>query len=182
MANLQVASRYAKALLQLAIEQGVVNRIYEDMLLFDKVCTENKLLLSTLQNPIILSHKKLAILQALFAHKVHALTLRLLQIATQKNREALLPTIKDCFLAQYNHYQGIKRASITTTFPLSSDLIAYFKTLVQSIAPCKKVVLVQHIKQAILGGFILQVDDKQLDESLITKLNWLKKRCITSGY
>ena len=62
MANSQVASRYAKSLLQLAIEQGVLDQVYEDMVLLDKLCREDLLLLKTLQSPIITQHKKWDIL------------------------------------------------------------------------------------------------------------------------
>jgi F-type H+-transporting ATPase subunit delta len=182
MANWQVASRYAKSLLQLAIEQGVLDQVYEDMVLLDQLCREHPLLLKTLQSPIITSHKKLAILQALFADKVTALVLHFFDLVVKKQREVMLSNMAFCFLMQYDRYKDIKTAHITTTFPISNALIDYFQKLVQSIAPCKEVKLVQHIKPAILGGFVLQVDDKQLDESLVTKLYLLKKQCITSGY
>ncbi len=182
MVNLQVASRYAKSLLQLAIEQGLLDRVYADMVLFNQLCTEHKRLVETLQSPIVPKQQKLGTLKDLLADQVHALTLRLFDIVVQRNREGMLPAIAFCFFKEYDAYQDIKTASITTTFPLTSDLIAYFKTLVQSIAPCKEVRLIQQVKPAILGGFILQIEDKRLDESLINKLYLLKKQGITSGY
>jgi F-type H+-transporting ATPase subunit delta len=182
MANLSIASRYAKSLLQLAIEQGVLEQVYEDMALLDKLCIEHPLLQKTLQSPIITLRKKWAILQELFADKVSPLVLNFFELVVKKQREVLLPNMASCFLVQYDLYKDIKTAHITTTFPLSNHLMNDFQKLVQSIAPCKEVKFVQHIKPAILGGFVLQVDDKQLDESLLTKLYLLKKQCITSGY
>jgi F-type H+-transporting ATPase subunit delta len=182
MANLSVASRYAKSLLQLAIEQGVLEQVYEDMTLLDELCREHPLLLKTLKSPIITFPKKWAILQALFADRVSPLVLHFFDLVVKKQREVMLSDMASSFLMQYDRYKDIKTAHITTTFPLSNSLINYFQKLVQSIAPCKEVKFVQHIKPAILGGFVLQVDDKQLDESLLTKLYLLEKQCITSGY
>ncbi len=182
MANLQVASRYAKSLLQLAIEQERLDSVYEDIAFFNQLCRDHPSLLKTLRNPIMARHKKLAVLQSLFAAQKSELVWRFFELVTQKHREMILPDMASCFLMQYDRYKDIKTAHITTTFPLSSALIAYFQKVVQSIAPCKEVKFIQHIKPAILGGFILQVADKRLDESLLTKLYLLKKECITSGY
>jgi len=182
MKNLHLSSSYSQALSQIALERDALQQVYEDLVLFTQLCNDHKLLLETLQSPIIQGHKKLSILHKLFASKVHALTLRLFYIAIQRSRAAMLSNIAACFIAQYHRYKAIKTVHITTSFPLSNDLIIYFKKFVLSIVPCQEVLLIQHIKPSIRGGFILQVDDKQLDESLKTKLSLLKKHCTTSGY
>lgn len=182
MSTLSVASRYAKSLLQQAIGKGVLDSVHADMLLFCQVCTDNIALLKTLKSPVVSHDKKLAILHELFKGRGNDLMLSFLNMISQKGREAILPDITQAFLKQYNSYKGIKAASVTTTFQLSEDLINRFKELVKSITPCKEVVLTQHINQAILGGYILHVEDKQLDERLTTKLYSLKKYYVASGY
>jgi len=182
MATLRVASRYAKSLLQQALEKGILDSVHTDMLLFEQLCKEHKALERVLRSPIINHDKKLAILQALFEGRVNELMLGFFNLISYKGREAILPDIIQAFLKQYNHYKGIKAASVTVTFPLPADLVDRFKALVRSIISCKEVTLTQHINPAILGGYILQVEDKKLDESLVTKLYSLKKYCVASGY
>lgn len=182
MANWQVASRYAQSLFQLALEKGILEQIYKDIVAFNQTLIDHPTLSDALQSPILSHQEKWHILQKLFGQKVSDLGMRFFKMVVQKHRETLLPVINSCFLKQYDHYQAIKTAHITTTFTLSKDLLTQFKKLVQNMSPCKEVNLVQHIKPSILGGFILQVEDKRLDESLSTKLRLLKKQCITSGY
>jgi F-type H+-transporting ATPase subunit delta len=176
MANLQVSANYAQSLLQLAIEKGVLEQIYADVLAFKKLCEDDRTLLNILQSPIIGKQKKWALLKKLFARVIDPIFLRFFDIVIQKNREALLFEMADCFITKYNEYKHIKTAYITTAITLSDTLIAQFTKLTQSIVSCKHVHLVQYIQPAILGGFILQVDDKRLDESLLTKLLWLKSK------
>lgn len=99
----------------------------------------------------------------------------------KKPREAILPVIT-FFWTQYDRYKGFKTAHATIAVPLSDDLITKLEALTQAIAPCQEVTFVQHIEPTILGGFILQVDDKRLDKSLLTKLYALKKQYITTAY
>ncbi|MFM2428611.1 MAG: synthase subunit delta [Bacteroidota bacterium] len=177
-----VVSKYAEALLQLAVEKNVIERVYADMLCFGQVCAANKCLVTTLESPVVKHDKKLAVLQAIFQNEVHDLTLSFLAMVTQKHREALLPAMSQAFLAQYNQHQGIKIAQVTTTFPLSDQLTLQLQQIVQQIAPCQQVILEQNIDPAIIGGYVLRVEDKRMDQSLRKKLLTLEMNCVTEGY
>lgn len=178
----KVAARYAKALLGLAVEQKTLAHIHQDMVGLAQACTTHPTLLHTLQSPIIKHDKKLEVLRAIFQHKVHTLTLRFLTLVTQKRREAWLPAIAQAFLAQHDEYQGIKKAHVTTTFPLSDELALQLQQIVQKMTPAKQVELDQHIDPTLLGGYVLQVEDKRLDQSLRKRLRLLKKEYVTAGY
>ena len=49
----KITKRYAKALLDLAIEQGKLENTYQDLVLLDKVCLENSDFILMLKSPII---------------------------------------------------------------------------------------------------------------------------------
>ncbi|MEM9416950.1 MAG: ATP synthase F1 subunit delta [Bacteroidota bacterium] len=178
----KVAARYAKALLQLAVEKKVLAHIHQDMLFFTQAGIAHKALLQMLKSPIIRHDKKLAVLQAIFQNKVHALTLRFFALVIQRHREPLLPTMAQAFLTQYHQHQGIKKAHVTTTFPLSTELESQLQQLVQKMTVAKKIELDQHIDPTLLGGYVLAVEDKRLDQSLRKKLLKLRKSYITAGY
>lgn len=55
---MNVAQRYAKSLLDLAIEQHIAELVYNDLLLINKILNENKDLCIVLQSPIIRNEKK----------------------------------------------------------------------------------------------------------------------------
>jgi len=180
--NIQVASRYAKSLLKQAIDMGVLDHVYKDALFFKKVGKSHKTLFRVLHNPIIKNETKLAILTSIFQSRIHPLTFHLLKLLSHRKREGILPTITDTFLEQYYIYRGIKAASVTTTFRLSDDLIRYFKNLAKSLAPCKEVILKEYVNPSIQGGFILRIEDQQLDNSLATRLHKLKKQYSIAEY
>jgi F-type H+-transporting ATPase subunit delta len=177
-----VAPKYAEALLQQAVEGNILERIHTDMLCFDQVCAANNFLVTTLKSPVIGRDRKLAVLQAIFQNKIHTLTLNFFAMVTQRHREALLPTMARTFLVQYDLHQGIKTAQVTTAFPLSSQLTFQLQQIVQQIASCQKVILEQHINPALIGGYVLRVEDKRLDQSLRKKLLTLQKNCVAEEY
>lgn len=178
----KIASSYAKALLQLAVEQDVLERIRADIYLLQEQLTEDRTLLDILRNPTVTHDKKLPLLQSAFEEKVHPIVLKLFTVVTHKHREGLLLMIGQEFLAQYDQYQGITKAKVTTAIPLSDQLIPKLKQIAQQMVPCKEVVLEQQLDPMLIGGYVLSIKDKQLDRSLRGRLRKLEKHYMTEGY
>lgn len=172
MSDFRIASRYAKSLLELAIEQKKDDVIAADMALFAQVCEANRDFRTALRNPIIKHSKKLDILKAIFAGKVDPITISIFELITRKNREAILPVIAVEFHRQHNQRKGIVEASVWTTFKLEEDLQKEFRQLIEKISG-KKVDLKQEIDPDLVGGFVLRIEDKQIDESIRSKLQHL---------
>ncbi len=174
MAELRVASRYVKSLLDLAVEKGQLEAVHEDMLLFSKVCKENHDFGLMLKSPVIRHEKKRDILEKIFSGKMNKLTLAIIDIVTRKNREPLLEAIAAEFHNAYNKQKGIGRASITTTIPMDKSLRGEIETIVKKLSDKKAVEIDEKVDQELIGGFILNVGDLQVDASIRSKLNALK--------
>jgi len=174
MAESRASSRYVKSLLGLAVEQGALEQVHDDMVLLDRVCEENRAFVLMLKNPIIKHGKKREILQKLFAGKVHSLTMAIFDIITRKNREAILPAIANEFHQAYNVYKNISKATVTTAIPIDDELRSQFESMVKNISKKDKVELKEKVDTEMIGGFILDVGDKQIDASLKNKLKMLK--------
>ncbi|MEL6539560.1 MAG: ATP synthase F1 subunit delta [Bacteroidota bacterium] len=177
-----VATTYAESLLQLATAQEILLRIYTDMQGVARVFSSSPELLAALKRPTIQSNKKNALLQSLFRDKVHSLTSKFLALVVHKQRVTLLPAITQAFLSKYNERKGIQLAQVATPTTLSDATVQQLQNLVQQIAPCQEVALKQRVDPALIGGYVLQIGDKQLDQSLRKKLKELRKRCVTEGY
>ena len=168
-----VASRYAKSLIELAKEKNVLEAVFEDMKLFKDTADKNRALMLALQSPVVRHEKKLAILKALFVERVNPVSYAIFTIITKKNREAILDSIADEFIKAYNDFQGIQKATVITTVPLTDELRAQFNNIVAS-ATGKTIELEEKIDSKLVGGYILRVNDRQVDASLRSRLNELK--------
>lgn len=181
MSEIRVASRYAKSLIDLAQEKGLLEEVHADMQLFAKTVKENRQFKLFLSNPIINHDKKKNVLQSVFTGKINELTLRFFVLITEKSREQILEFIATEFIRQYNQLKGIEKAQVTTAVPLSEPARAELKQKVVQLTG-KTIELEEKVDPAIIGGFILRVGDKQVDDSIRTNLRNLKKKFKENPY
>ena len=182
MSDIRAASRYVKSLLGLAVEKNALDQVHNDMLLFSKVVNENKAFALMLNNPVIKHDKKRAILEQLFKGKVNDLTLAIFDIITRKNREPLLPAIAAQFHNAYNEFKGIGKANIITAVPIDNQLRSEFEVLVKKMVDKKQVEIIEKIDPSLIGGFILNVGDQQIDASIKSRLKTLKVNFAKNPY
>jgi F-type H+-transporting ATPase subunit delta len=181
MSEIRIASRYAKSLLTLAVERGSLEETRKDIDLFIKVCEENRDFVLLLRNPIVQKSKKSTIINEIFSDKVSELTLAFLSIIVRKGREKFLPQIAEAFITLYNEHKGIIKAEVTTTFALTEDLRNEVKKVVREISG-KTVSLTEVIDESIIGGFIIKVGDRQIEDTISSKLNVLRREMTQNHY
>jgi F-type H+-transporting ATPase subunit delta len=181
MSETRVASRYAKSLIDLAQEKGLLEQVHGDMQLFAKTAKDSRDFSLFLGNPIINHGKKLAVLRGLFTGKVSDLTLRFFLLITEKNREAMLVDVAHAFIRQYNELKGIEKAQVTTAVPLSAEARTQLNQKV-ALMTGKTIQLEEKVDPAIIGGFLLRVGDKQVDDTIRTSLRALKNKFKENPY
>lgn len=174
MKGTRVSPRYAKSLLDLALEQGLLEQVKNDMATINEVCKGSREFIQLLSNPIIKTDKKEAILKEIFGGRISTLTFKFLEIITSRKREDHIPSIAVSFLDQYKKHKQILTAVITTTVGLDETLRNKVMELVKTSAN-KEVELIEKIDKNLIGGFILNVGDKQIDSSVLGKLSQLKR-------
>lgn len=174
MSEYRIASRYAKSLLELAQEQNAVEAVLADMTLLEEVCDSNRDFLLVLKNPIVSSDQKLKILTKIFEGKVNNLSLEIFKILARKKREQYLLDIAKVFRKQYNELTGVVEASVTTVSPLSEGNKSDINGLLAKLTNDAKVELLEYVNPDLIGGFVLKIGDKQIDDSVSGKLRELR--------
>ena len=182
MRETRVASRYAKSLLELAIERSELEAVFADMKLVADACHENKELILLLKSPIIKPDKKLNIVNQIFASKIGKTVQAFIDILTKKKREYLLTEIAESFVIQYNIHQNICSAKIISAIPLTDKARTNILAAIKEVEGGKKVELVEEVDKDIIGGLIVRVGDKQMDASIQRKLNELRKNFNKNEY
>jgi F-type H+-transporting ATPase subunit delta len=170
-----VASRYAKSLIDLAIEKGQLESVYTDMLQVKSVCSHSKDFILFLNSPIIKSDKKISTINAVFGDtKFNAITSGFLAIVAAKRRESIIPEMASSFVEQYKLHKNILTAVVTSAHGLDSAAKQKALDLVKSQLK-GEVELIEKIDPNVIGGFILKIGDKQIDKSVSRQLTNLKK-------
>ena len=169
----RIAIRYATPIIELAEEKKLLDKVKADMESFVSVCSENRDFSLMLKSPIIPHQRKADILKKVFGGKVNDLTLQAFEIITRKNREDLLENIAEEFLHLYNVKMGLEEVSVTTSFELDAGMRKAFEKLAKDVTG-KDPILKEKVDPEILGGYILKLGDRQIDESVSGQLKELK--------
>jgi len=171
----RVASRYAKSLVDLAVEQNKLETIKGDMESF-KNAAQNRDFYLLLKSPIINAGKKSQIFKEIFGGKFDEMTSAFFKIILTKGREAYLPEIANEFINQYKAIKHFSAVKVTTAVPLSEDAVAKIKAkLTSSEALENNVEITTEVDPNIIGGFVLEFGDRLYDSSVAHKLEKLKK-------
>ena len=181
MSGYRIASRYAKSLLELAVEKGQLEEVNKDMAMLSDLTKENRDFTLMLKSPIVTHDKKLSILNEVFRGKVNDLSLSIFAILTKKHREGYLPQIAKEFHHMYNVYNGIEEATVITTLPLDDKTKAKFEKVVKSISN-KEIELIEVVDESLIGGFILKIGDRQIDDSVSSRLKALRVNFAKNHY
>lgn len=178
----RISSRYAKSLMDLALERQELEAVHNDMQGFLEA-TKNRDLYLLLKSPIVNPDKKMSILTALFGGKAGKTTMAFFDIIIRKGREMYLPEIAADFMAQYKQHMRISTVHIITAAPLSENALEEIKErLLKSQITMDKVDIIQKVDSSLIGGFIIEVGDKRYDASVSHKLEQFRKEFSGSQY
>ena len=181
MKEIKLASRYAKALFDFAIEQNVLEQVKKDMDLVVSVCKQNRDFKLMLQSPIIFADKKEAIITEIFGKQIQKISFHFLLIITRKNRESLTDGIAEQFIEQYKEFKNITTAELATAVPLDKEVKENIITLLKNQTQ-GEIELIEKIKEDLIGGFVLSYNDFQYDSSIKKQIKELKKEFDTNLY
>ncbi len=175
MSEITVATRYAKALIDLAQENNSLEATYADMVAFEQLVDDNPVLEAILKNPIIPLDKKKGIVREILKSKLSKVSSSFLDIVINKGRSAILFETSKQFVKQYNKIKGIITAHVTSAVSMSENAKQEIVSLVKKDFGAKRVVIEEKVKANLIGGFILRVGDRQFDGSISHGLDKLRK-------
>ena len=174
-------NRYAKSLIALSIKKEELDAIYNDMKLISDTVSNSKDLEILLKSPVVKTDKKQEILTAIFGKSTTQLTKQFLLLISSRNREALIGDIANAFVRQYKVIKKIIVTEVTSAVKLDT---AQKKKILQLLNTdeSSSVEIIEKINPDIIGGFIVRVDDKQIDASISRKLDDLRQNFSKNQY
>lgn len=169
MAASKAAVRYATALLDLSIEMKSLEKVNKDVLMIDGLLYDCRELVAFVASPIIQKRRKLEVFDALFDGKIEPLTLKFLRLLTKNKRENILEEITESFIKQYRKHKGIVDVDVKSAIKLEDNVRESI------IARVKKdfegdVQLHESVDEELIGGFVVRIEDQQIDASIKTQL------------
>lgn len=181
MKNARPALRYAKAILNLAIDKGIDAEINNNMLLISETIEGSDDLKEMLKSPVVKATEKINVLNVLFGDKVHSITKNVFTILKDNNRLIMLEAVAKQYSIVYDYHKDIKVAKVTTAVALTKELEDKIQKKIVELTG-NNASIENKVNPDILGGFILRIGDLQYDASVSNQFRELRKQFDNSQY
>ncbi|RKR14742.1 ATP synthase F1 subcomplex delta subunit [Maribacter vaceletii] len=178
MSNSRAAVRYAKAILDLAVDNKSVDAVEADMRSIVSTIAESKELRDVLESPIVNGETKKSALLAVFSGS-NTITQGAISNLIANKRISILNEVALKYIILNEQLKGKDIAFVTTAVPLTASLEKKVLEKVTKLTG-KEVTLENKVDESILGGFVLRVGDLQYDASIANKLNNLQREFTSS--
>lgn len=178
MGDSRAAIRYAKAILDLSVENKVTDAVEKDMRSVTSTIFESSELRELLASPVVNGAAKKKALFEIFKGS-STVTEGAINMLVQNKRVSMLNEVALKYIILNEQQKGKDVAYVTTAVPLTPELEKKILLQVVKITG-KKVTLENKIDESIIGGFVLRVGDLQYDASIANTLNKLKREFTNS--
>ena len=164
---------YGKALFELAAENGSDCLVREELALIRMVLKENRSYVTLLDTPAVPTEEKQALLRQAFG-AVDPMLLNFLSLLCEKRSFYLFFACADAYDGFYDEAHNLLRATAITAVPMQAYQMDALSKKLESITD-KTVILTNRIDENLIGGITLRYGGVQLDDSIRSRLDKLRR-------
>lgn len=169
-----IATRYAKALLESAKEEGVEDRLAGEASVLAEALGEDADIKRFLATPLSSASAKLEVLLSALPEPPHTLLRQFLKAVLENRRERYLVATLKKFLELLREIRGEVSASLSTAFKLEPRQRELLEAELSKRLD-RKVQLIPVVDRRLIGGASLRIGDTVYDGSLKSSLDRLEK-------
>lgn len=175
MKHTQLASRYAKALFELASENGQQDKVFAELRQFKALIEKDPAIKEFVLSPLIKAEDKAATLaKAISDEALTDATKNFLLVLARKNRLGIFDEITDAFQAQSDLAHGVVRGQVRSATVLAPEERGRIEDIVAK-ATQKQVILNYKEDPSVIGGLIAEVGTFTFDDTLSSHLRRMKE-------
>ena len=182
MTNKTAATRYARALLDVAIkEKADLDQIERELDSLVELFKQYPALARALLNPIVPVPRKRAAAAELTAFaQLTPMVAKLIALLADRDRLVLIPDLLAAYRDRLLAHRNVIRAEITTTSPLSAERVAAIEAgLARSTG--RTVALTTRVDPSLVGGVVTRIGSTVYDGSIARQLEKIRARLGTAG-
>ncbi len=169
-----VASRYANALFDLALERGGLEQAGADLAALQQAVAESDDLARLMSSPVV-SREQHARATAALAERLGSsdMVRSFLGVLARQRRLGALGAIIDQFARLLAAHRGEETAEVVSAVPLDETQLADVRDAVAGYVG-RPVQLSAAVDRSLLGGVVVRIGSRMIDASLKTKLHNLE--------
>ena len=172
-----LATRYAKALYLFALEKGEEHEVYFEMKMLSHQLLYMPELQRAIDKPIIDDEQKGRLLETAAGGEISNSTKQFLRFVLRKEENENLRYMAAAYQTVYRKAQNVVHAHYASALEADEETLTKIRTLInKNYGESVNVELETQVKPELIGGFVLQIDDKKADASISGELKRMKKK------
>ncbi len=180
MDNGKISVRYARALFQIAQEQGCEEAVYNGLIHFARnyslaIAQFNEVL----ADPIVAQEEKVKLIEMAVGEPMHDCLKQFIAFVAEQKREDKMFLIALKYMEMYREKHGILNTRVTTATELTESSYDKIKAFIKQTFDAEAQIDAK-IDPSLIGGFILDIENTRMDASVAGQLNALKNRLKSS--
>lgn len=180
MSSSIVAKRYAKALLESVESDELLDPVKEELSEIAGLFEEEKVLKTYVLGSITSTEDKLKFLNRLLEKlDVHEMMKKFIILLLKNDRLDILREIHSAFSNLLDEKRNIMRINLTSAHELREK---HKDKIINTLSEMtgKKIKLDCKVNEELIGGFILEIDGKVYNTSLLRQMELMKKRLLSN--
>lgn len=179
--TLILAERYARALLDVAIDKGLDARaIAGELDAFASLLGEHPALAEALGSPSIAPERRVAVLGEILSRgQVSDATRNLLRLLTERERVSMVSLVAGRYRKLLQEHERIQPGDVKSAVELNED---QRRRLAENLGRAlgKTMQLSYDVDRDLLGGVVVRIGNRVYDASVITQLERFKDQALSS--
>lgn len=169
------ARRYARALLDVALEKGDTG-LRQDLDDLGRLYVEHAELRTLLLHPTVPTEKKTGVIAALLRGRPSDLRQRLITLLLERDRIELLPLIAKAYVKLWNARKGIVEAEAVSARELDETEARAISAAAGRATGGKQIELRRRVDPGLMGGLLLRMEGRIYDGSVRARLRALREQ------
>ncbi len=175
MTDRPAASRYARALLDVALKESDPQQVERELTSFVDLVRGHDELGKVVVNPAIPAPRKRALVAALAAQAgFSTVTAKLLGLLADRDRLALIGDLLEDYRQRLLDHQQVVRAAVTTAVPLAAESAAALAQAFSRVTG-QQVQMTTTVDPAVIGGVVARIGSVVYDGSVKRQLERIRE-------
>lgn len=170
-----IPKRYAKALYEVAREQGNEAKLYDEMKSLDRAVASGSRLNETLENPFVSNSDKAALIYtACGSDSTDAPLANFVRLLEENHRLGMVRAIANAYQDIYRQDKHIYRVEVTAASKMEPKSEERLKKLILARLDGGTMEYTMKIDPSLIGGFTVNIENQRLDASVKNELKQLR--------
>ena len=173
-----VSTTYGDALFEVALEDGAIDTLTEEIKTMTQILHENEDLSRIISHPKVSRNEKIQLIERIFKDYFSNSLVGFLVLIIEKGRYEELTSIFEYYTDRVREYKKIGVVKVTSALKLSPEQQQTIERKLLATTQYETLEVQYSVDKTILGGLIIRIKDRVVDNSIRSQIKAMTKAVV----